>query len=447
MKRIFAGVCALACAVAFPTLSSAASTGYAVMARAATVGKVTAFDGSSLTIQTPGRSSGVVNGLVGAANAVTRADYPYVWGGGHGQAGVASIGSPGPGYSGHTVGYDCSGSVAAVLAGGGLWPAGSGVPNDAGIISTLRAEGLIVPGVGTGSVSVTLYDDPGIHIFMNIDGHFFGTSDGRGGNPSQRRGGAGWLNDGAPDASSGAFRAYHFIASALRAGTGSSHSLTFQVGQLTGPLSGFVAGERVKVSYAEVSTGSMFATSITLLGATTTGGNVISVGAKRKSFVLQTVAGKRLTLRVTKAVARGLQPGDGVALTYTTNGKAKIVRALRVTSTPGAVNAGGSSPSSSAPASGSGGSAGGSGSSGAGGSSGSSGSGGSSGGDGSSGDGSNGSSGNDGTGSGGDGGGYVGYGDGGPGGNGGGGGYGGGGGGDGGNGGGGYGGQGVQFGG
>ena len=55
---------------------------------------------------------------------------------------------------------------------------GSGVPNDAGVISYLRQRGEIAPGAGDGPQEVTLYDDPDVHIFMNINGRFFGTSDG-----------------------------------------------------------------------------------------------------------------------------------------------------------------------------------------------------------------------------------------------------------------------------
>ena len=46
-------------------------------------------------IQTPGKAVGVLNALTSAANRVAAADYPYVWGGGHGQAGIASVGAQG----------------------------------------------------------------------------------------------------------------------------------------------------------------------------------------------------------------------------------------------------------------------------------------------------------------------------------------------------------------
>lgn len=77
--------------------------------------------------------------LAHAADAVTAGGYPYVYG-------------------------------------GGVWPAGTGIPADNGVIARLRSERLIGGGTGT----VTLYDKPGVHIFMSIDGRFFGTSDGGG---------------------------------------------------------------------------------------------------------------------------------------------------------------------------------------------------------------------------------------------------------------------------
>jgi hypothetical protein len=174
---------------------------------------------SQAPISPPTAQSGtVLSALIATANAITAADYPYVYGGGHQHAGTAGIGLPGgTGYDGHTVGFDCSGSVAAVLAGGSLWQPGAPVPSDAGVIDELSAQHLIVPGQGTGSEEVTLFDDYGVHIFMRIDGRYFGTSDGGGGNGSQPNGGAGWLDDGAPDASSPSYTAYHFPLAELTA--------------------------------------------------------------------------------------------------------------------------------------------------------------------------------------------------------------------------------------
>ena len=84
--------------------------------------------------------------------------------------------------------------------------------------------------IGLGSVlkvlGEPLYDDPGVHIFMNVDGRFFGTSDGGGGGDA--KGGAGWLYDGAPDAFTTYYRCYHLLATVLRGSTNAGH-----IGNLT----------------------------------------------------------------------------------------------------------------------------------------------------------------------------------------------------------------------
>ena len=156
-------------------------------------GTVVGVAGHTFAVEASGGRMSVVAALTAAADGVTAGDFPYVYAGGHAQAGIASIGSKGPGYNGRRIGFDCSGSVAAVLSSAGLWQVGAGVPSDAGVISELLHEHLIARGRGHGSSEVTLYDDAGVHIFMDIDGRFFGTSDGAGGgNPN---GGAGWLDE------------------------------------------------------------------------------------------------------------------------------------------------------------------------------------------------------------------------------------------------------------
>jgi hypothetical protein len=116
---------------------------------------------------------------------------------------------------------------------------------------------------------VTLYDHPGVHIFMNIDGRFFGTSDGAGGgNPN---GGAGWLDDGAPDASRRAYRAYHFVPSVLRSSTTAGHIVSFQLAALAEPTA-LQIGDTVQVAYQENRGGSLFATSLTYPGSTAAAG-------------------------------------------------------------------------------------------------------------------------------------------------------------------------------
>jgi hypothetical protein len=293
-------------------------------------GTVIATDGTSVTIQISGNGSRVIAALTRAADAVTRADYPYVWGGGHAAAGTASKGIRGPGANGRRVGFDCSGAVAAVLASAGLWPAGAGVPSDAGLIAQLRAEGLIVPGAGVGPDEVTLYDEPGVHIFMNIAGRFFGTSDGYGGNPLQRHGGAGWLDDGAPDAYSRAFKPYHFVQ---RITGNAPAELTLALSSLSGPVTSFLVGDRVSTQWRELASGGIFAQAIQLLGAQQATGSVTAIGDDGQSLVLTTPTGQQITLSASAAgnLSASVQIGDSVAVTYTTQGATLLARGIQIT--------------------------------------------------------------------------------------------------------------------
>jgi hypothetical protein len=294
-------------------------------------GTVTATGWASLTIQTAGRRMGVINALTSAATSVTAQDYPYVWAGGHAQAGVASVGSKGPGYTGHTRGYDCSGSVAAVLAGAGLWPAGGSVPNDAWVIRELLQQGIIARGAGTPPDEVTLYDDPGVHIFMNIDGRFFGTSDGGGG--GSRKGGPGWLDDGAPDAANRAFKQYHVLPSVLRDRTTYGHSLSFLTGSAGGLAAGAQVGDRVQVGYTGTNQGSMTLQALTFVGSTTTSGAVTAVATDGSSFAIQTAGGQSTTFSTgsVPSLAGGLQVGDQVQVTYTKRAGVLTARVVSVT--------------------------------------------------------------------------------------------------------------------
>jgi hypothetical protein len=297
-------------------------------------GTVTAAGFASLTIQTAGRRMGVINALTAAATAVTRQDTSYVWGGGHAQAGVASVGIRGPGYTGRARGYDCSGSVAAVLAGAGLWPAGSPVPNDAGVIRQLLQERIIARGAGTPPDEVTLYDNPGVHIFMNIDGRFFGTSDGGGG--GTRKGGAGWLDDGAFDASTRAFRRYHVLPRVLHDRTTFGHSLSFLTGATPAGAAGVQVGDRIHVGYTKTSSGTMTLRTVTFVGSATTSGTVTAIAPDASSFAIQTPAGRGIAFAtgILPSLAYGLQLGDQVQVTYTRHAGALTARAVTVTAPP-----------------------------------------------------------------------------------------------------------------
>jgi hypothetical protein len=304
-------------------------------------GTVTALGGSTFTILTAGKQVGVIAALTTAANRVTAADYPYVWGGGHGVAGVASVGvKGGPGANGKRVGFDCSGSVAAVLAGAGLWPAGGSVPSDAGVISELRSEGIIARGAGQGATEVTLYDDPGVHIFMNIDGRFFGTSDGYGGNASQKKDGAGWLNDSAPDAHSRAYKQYHVVPSVLKARTSDGYNYTFQEGALSSALAGLAVGQKLKVSYISKG-GSLTATAVAAPGTETASGTVTAVSLSDGTVTVGTSSGINLSFSVGTATSllSGLLVGDTVQVTYSKHGTTLTLQALTVTTQPSGASA------------------------------------------------------------------------------------------------------------
>ena len=323
------------CAVSAGTAVAASAAGavsarpaVAVTARAArtgarltgpqTAGRVTFVGASSFTIQTGGRRTGMLNALARAADAVTAKDYPYVWGGGHGAAGVASVGDPGPGHNGTRIGYDCSGAVAAVLARVGLWRAGSGVPNDAGVISALLRRGVIAPGPASAPDGVTLYDHPGVHIFMNINGRFWGTSDGGAG--ADRRGGAGWISDGAWDAHSKQFKQYHFVPSVLKNSAGYGQDYTFQFVRNPFLMLGLLPGETVRVSYAHSGIGTMNAMAIDYTGARLDTGTVVAVALDDSSFTLMGANGTLSTYETggNPALTGRLALGDVVSVAYTT---------------------------------------------------------------------------------------------------------------------------------
>lgn len=111
----------------------------------------TANGGSSVggngTVPIPTDVPEVVQRVIAGGNAI--ADFPYIWGGGHGS------------FVDH--GYDCSGSVSYALAAGGLLSA----PLVSGDLANWGA-----PGPGRW---ITIYANAG-HTFMNVDGMWFDTA-------------------------------------------------------------------------------------------------------------------------------------------------------------------------------------------------------------------------------------------------------------------------------
>lgn len=135
--------------------------------------------GSSITVTsqnakgmapTAGGGSSLTSKFRQAANKIDAQHLPYSWGGGHGGKTAPGAGVP----------LDCSGAVSSVL---GINPRVSGQFAKFGS-----------PGVAPGGKGVTVFSN-GHHVFMMIDGHYFGTS---GTNP---KGGAGWIPRSAISAS------------------------------------------------------------------------------------------------------------------------------------------------------------------------------------------------------------------------------------------------------
>lgn len=103
--------------------------------------------GGNGTVPIPTGVPEVVQRVIAGGNAI--ADFPYIWGGGHGS------------FVDH--GYDCSGSVSYALAAGGLLSA----PLVSGDLANWGA-----PGPGRW---ITIYANAG-HTFMNVDGMWFDTA-------------------------------------------------------------------------------------------------------------------------------------------------------------------------------------------------------------------------------------------------------------------------------
>ena len=109
-----------------------------------------------------GTVSQMISAMVAEANYIDGKHYSYRWGGGH-----ANFNGP----------YDCSGAVSAVL-------------HAAGLLSHPMVSGDFEHWGAPGKGAVTLYANAS-HVYMSINGKYFGTSSA---NPG---GGAGWFNGSA----------------------------------------------------------------------------------------------------------------------------------------------------------------------------------------------------------------------------------------------------------
>jgi len=224
----------------------------ALAATSTITGTIVAIHSADFIIRTPGSNGGKLNELVSYADKLEAKNYPYVYGGGHAKVGVAS--------GTHAKGFDCSGVVAAVLAAGGLWPKGSSVPGDAGVVQELMKDKLIASGPASGRYQIALFDKPGRDIQMKIGGRFFGTGVGS-------RGGAGWFDDGV--LTFPGYKEYHALPSALHEPSSDGNYMTFSFG--SGASQQTIAvevtvGAKVQVTYAETGSSSIRAEAVKNIG-------------------------------------------------------------------------------------------------------------------------------------------------------------------------------------
>lgn len=150
-------------------------------------------------------SGTVIAAMLSEAASINNEHLPYLYAGGHSSAGTPS-GSPNPG-------FDCSGAVGAVLAAGGIWREGAPVPASNTIVDELLARGgVLAPGQGHGNPEVTLIDNS-THIYMRINGQFWGTWAGG----SDAPGGGGWCASGSIMSSMGGIptRVTHILPTVL----------------------------------------------------------------------------------------------------------------------------------------------------------------------------------------------------------------------------------------
>jgi hypothetical protein len=211
------------------------ATAEASLASAATIkGTIIATRTYDFTIRTAGTPNDPLARMVSYATALGAKDYKYVYGGGHAHAGTPTDG-----------GFDCSGSVAAVLAAGGLWPKAGAVGSDLGLVQELK---------------VTLYDHPGKTIEMSIDGRIYGVG-------GDSKGGPGWVDDSLVSKSD--LREYHILPRALHASNADSNDVTFSY-RLTGAgykiSKELTVGAKVSLSYSNGSLAMLELNSITNVG-------------------------------------------------------------------------------------------------------------------------------------------------------------------------------------
>lgn len=122
--------------------------------------------------------------MISRASEISNKNYPYSFGGGHPHVGTPSMGTETETGGSLVNGFDCSGSVLAVLAAGGFVPTGSsfGTSGEMGHVYGNIGE----PGPGPKGKGITIYWNAQ-HEWMTINGRYFSTGWNK--NPNS---GAGW---------------------------------------------------------------------------------------------------------------------------------------------------------------------------------------------------------------------------------------------------------------
>lgn len=122
--------------------------------------------------------------MISRASEISNKNYPYSWGGGHQHVGTPSMGTEHESGGAEVNGFDCSGSVLAILAAGGFVPTGSSFGTSGEMMHVYGSIG--ASGPGPKGKGVTIYANS-THEWMTINGRYFSTGWNK--NPKE---GAGW---------------------------------------------------------------------------------------------------------------------------------------------------------------------------------------------------------------------------------------------------------------
>ena len=124
--------------------------------------------------------------MISKASEISNKNYHYSWGGGHASAGTPSMGGESSSGGAQNIGFDCSGSVSAVLVAGGYIPKGQSIGASGSFGSEFAGSMHAIPGPSPKGKGVTIYYNS-THEWMTINGRYFSTGWNK--NPN---GGAGW---------------------------------------------------------------------------------------------------------------------------------------------------------------------------------------------------------------------------------------------------------------